>query len=313
MSIPRDRDELTAYIRSMYEAFPFPNCDYQRTQGMQLAAYFARQAGPGSRSLLSEGVSVADFGCGTGSTVIPLAKGYPQSQFTGVDMTSHSLSIAKGDADKAGLQNIKFRQADLQTLDLGEQFDVVLNFGVLIVMADPMAGLRRMVAHVKPGGRFVLWVYGTHGRYKLRLNQQMLAFLQRDAKDWPERMRIVKRALATLPKKYLDCYFSVPTAALEDKFEPGFEWIQTNESWIADQFLHPHELSFDMPDILRMFDEVGLTFENWIGVDTDIAKYTTDEDLRARVRALPERDRLRFFDLLIKPVDYFVVGRKEKA
>ena len=51
------RQSLTDLIRSMYEVFPFPNCEYERTQGMQLAMYFAKQAKKsGSRSLLAEGV-----------------------------------------------------------------------------------------------------------------------------------------------------------------------------------------------------------------------------------------------------------------
>jgi ubiquinone/menaquinone biosynthesis C-methylase UbiE len=305
----KSRDEMTALIRSMYEVFPFPNLEYQRVQGMQLAVYFARNASPGSKSLLSEGLDVLDAGCGTGSTVIPLAKSYPQSRFTGFDMTSKSLEIARGNAEKQGLSNMQFVQGDIQTIELGKQFDVVLTFGCLSILADREEGLRRLSRHVKDNGRIIIWVYGSHGRHRLQLNQSMLQLLVEGTTDWNERRDLSKRAIATLPRKLTECYFSVPTNALEGKFDEGLDWILGNDSWFADQFLHPVEVSFDMTELLDVFEKVGLRFESWIGTDLNIAKYTQDEVVQQRVKAMPERDRLIFFDLLLKPVDYFLVAR----
>jgi 2-polyprenyl-3-methyl-5-hydroxy-6-metoxy-1,4-benzoquinol methylase len=187
MTMPEERDALTAHIRSMYEEFPFPNCAYRRKQGLELGVYLARAARRGARSLLAEGVSVLDAGCGTGSTVIPLARAYPQSQFVGLDMNGPSLEIAERDARALGLSNLRFVQADLHTLDLGRRFDVVLCFGVLIVMADPDAGLARLSAHTASDGRLVLWLYGSHGRYRLQLNQRLIALLTAGAARRPSR------------------------------------------------------------------------------------------------------------------------------
>jgi SAM-dependent methyltransferase len=275
--------------------------------------YFARQAGPGSRSLLAQGVTVIDAGCGTGSTVIPLAKAYPQSQFLGVDMTPKSLEIAERDAKKQGVTNLSFAQADLQTFSLGRTFDVVLSFGVLVAIADPLLALERLTAHLAPEGRLIVWVYGTHGRYRLRQNQRMLALLTRRTDDWHERMAIGKRALSNLPRKHLECVFSVPSQCMEESFSASFDWVLGNESWLADQFLHPNERTYELEGILGLFDRVGVHLDHWIGVDTDIAKYTSDAELQAWVRELPERDRLRFLDLLLKPADYFVVARRGTA
>ena len=73
--------------------------------------------------------TIADFGCGTGSHAIPLARrGYA---VVGVDRSDAMLAEARTKADGAssqpgGMGTLTFRQGDLRDVNLDSRFDAVL-------------------------------------------------------------------------------------------------------------------------------------------------------------------------------------------
>ncbi|CNF65781.1 methylase involved in ubiquinone/menaquinone biosynthesis [Mycobacterium tuberculosis] len=73
---------------------------------------------PGTRVLLEtvppppqEG-DLLDLGCGYGPIALTLAKRSPSSTVWGVDINRRALEIAEGNAEAAGLDNVRFRVAD---------------------------------------------------------------------------------------------------------------------------------------------------------------------------------------------------------
>lgn len=88
---------------------------------------------------------VLDAGCGTGRSTIALtAMGY---EVTGVDVDESMLDVARTDAP-----GLDWRLADLATLDLGEQFDLVLLAGNIIPLLEPGtldAVAERLAAHMR--------------------------------------------------------------------------------------------------------------------------------------------------------------------
>ena len=88
---------------------------------------------------------VLDAGCGTGrSTVALTAMGY---DVTGVDVDASMLEQARAEAP-----DLDFRLADLATLDLGEQFDLVLLAGNIVPLLEPGtldAVAERLAAHTR--------------------------------------------------------------------------------------------------------------------------------------------------------------------
>jgi SAM-dependent methyltransferase len=300
---------LTETVRSLYEAFPFPNTEYQLPI-RAFAEYFARRARKGGRSLLKEGVEVVDAGCGTAAFITQLATAFPESRFTGVDMTSASLAVARRQAVDRNLSNLSFVQADLLTLALERKFDVVMNLGVLHHLADPDRGLERLAAHLAEDGYLVLWLYGTHGRYRLNLNQRAFHLLFKSDEGWQERVALAKRALTGFSDDHLQCHFSVADQRIENDFSKARAWILEHDQWIADQFVHPAERTVDLDEIVRLLGRQGLVLDTWLGISNDPESYTADETLRARMAGLPRADLLRFIDLLIKPNYYFVVARR---
>jgi SAM-dependent methyltransferase len=129
-------------------------------RGARYAARFADLAASGAdvhgearfcAALLPPGGRVLDAGCGTGRVAIRLAElGYA---CVGVDVDEPMLAEARRAAP-----DLDWVRADLATLDLGGDFDVVVAAGNVIPFLTAGTGpgvLARLAAHVRPGGVLV--------------------------------------------------------------------------------------------------------------------------------------------------------------
>jgi SAM-dependent methyltransferase len=76
---------------------------------------------------LLPGKTLLEFGCGTGTNAIELARrGY---QVTAVDAVDVAIDRARGKAKKAGV-TVDFHTGDLTELELGGPFDVLFDLGL---------------------------------------------------------------------------------------------------------------------------------------------------------------------------------------
>jgi cyclopropane fatty-acyl-phospholipid synthase-like methyltransferase len=74
---------------------------------------------------------VLELGCGDGTNLISMAYALPDAQFVGVDLSERATRMGRELAGDLGLTNVRFEQADLQTLDAGAgRFDYVISHGV---------------------------------------------------------------------------------------------------------------------------------------------------------------------------------------
>ncbi|QDT61204.1 bifunctional 3-demethylubiquinone-9 3-methyltransferase/ 2-octaprenyl-6-hydroxy phenol methylase [Stieleria bergensis] len=97
----------------------------------------------GGLEKLQSGANVADIGCGHGLTTTMMAKGFPNSQFLGVDFHEPSIEAAREHAAPLALGNLKFDISSANAVSGG--FDLVTIFDCLHDMGDPVAAMR----HVK--------------------------------------------------------------------------------------------------------------------------------------------------------------------
>jgi SAM-dependent methyltransferase len=109
--------------------------------------------------------SLADFGCGTGNHVIPLAKrGY---RVSGVDLSPGMLEQARAKAVQFGVtERTRFALGNVQTVDVpGAPFDAaIMMFAVLGYQRtdeEVLAALSNVRRHLRPGAPFVFDVW--HG------------------------------------------------------------------------------------------------------------------------------------------------------
>lgn len=109
------------------------------------------------------GSKVLEAGCGVGAQTITLAQRSPGAQFTSIDLSATSIAAAQARVEKASLDNVQFRQADIFALPFeAESFDHVFVCFVLEHLPQPVAALEILRRLLKPGGTMTV-IEGDHG------------------------------------------------------------------------------------------------------------------------------------------------------
>jgi SAM-dependent methyltransferase len=248
---------------------------------------------------------VADVGCGTGHTLIALARQFPDVEFTGIDVVEQAVLAARNRVADEGLCNVRFIRADLaQPVEHVGRFDVVLCLGVLHHLPNLRQGFKHVSSLLRQDGHIMLWLYGRHGRERHRLNQELLRLLGADLPHG-ERLGLARTFLEDLGQSHmLNTGFYTPYGSgLE-----GLAWMLEHPEWLADQMIPAVEHSVTLSEILMLLEGHELELEKWLGVDLDPRAYTSQPLLLERLRRLPDMRRLLAIDLLLKPAYYFVTG-----
>jgi SAM-dependent methyltransferase len=107
---------------------------------------------PGLREQLDEGIRVLDAGCGRGKALNKLARLFPNSRFTGYDLSKEAIAIAREEARDLGNSGVTFEVRDLTDFDRTAEpaaFDFITTFDAVHDQADPQAllhGIRRALS-----------------------------------------------------------------------------------------------------------------------------------------------------------------------
>jgi ubiquinone/menaquinone biosynthesis C-methylase UbiE len=107
---------------------------------------------PGSR--------VIDLGCGFGDTSQDLARLVgPSGSVVGVDAAPRFIEEATREAAAAGITNLRFFTADVQTADLGGPYDYAFSRFGMMFFSSPVQALRNVARSLVSGGKigFVVW------------------------------------------------------------------------------------------------------------------------------------------------------------
>src|SRR5882757_4735154 len=106
------------------------------------------------------GDKVVDAGCGFGDTAIELARLVgPTGSVLAVDCCDGFLDYGRRDAKAAGLSNVTFLEADVQTYPFKPIHDFCFSrFGTQF-FENPVAGLRNMRVALKPDGIMTMIVW----------------------------------------------------------------------------------------------------------------------------------------------------------
>jgi SAM-dependent methyltransferase len=103
---------------------------------------------------------VLDVGCGAGQTTREAARLAGAGSATGIDLSARMLDLARRRAQREGLANVRFEQADAQVADLGvNRYDRVISRNGVMFFGDPEAAFANLARALKPDGRMVLLVW----------------------------------------------------------------------------------------------------------------------------------------------------------
>ena len=109
---------------------------------------------------LTQGMKVADFGCGVGVVSRMLAEMVgPSGSVTGIDVNGAQVEQARQLCMNEGLRNTRFVEASAYSTGLERgTFDLVYCRFLLLHLTDPTACLREMRELLRPGGILVVTV-----------------------------------------------------------------------------------------------------------------------------------------------------------
>lgn len=110
-----------------------------------------------------KGSRILEAGCGVGAQTITLARNSPHAQITSVDISDSSIARAREVIEKAGAQNVTFKQADIFNLPFEpESFDHIFICFVLEHLSQPVEALHCLKKVLKVGGTITV-IEGDHG------------------------------------------------------------------------------------------------------------------------------------------------------
>ncbi|MEU9040834.1 MULTISPECIES: class I SAM-dependent methyltransferase [unclassified Kitasatospora] len=103
---------------------------------------------------LRAGIDVVDIGTGQGHAITVLAKAFPASRFTGIDISAEGIAAARESAAELGLHNAWFEVTDSAELTGG--YDLVTAFDVIHDLARPTRTLAAIAGALRPDGVFLM-------------------------------------------------------------------------------------------------------------------------------------------------------------
>jgi tetratricopeptide (TPR) repeat protein/SAM-dependent methyltransferase len=224
-------DEVSHAVRRQYEENPYP-----RWVKPGPPVQFLPTGDPG-RELFAD---ILIAGCGTGLSAVEIAGYARDSRILAIDLSLASLSYAKCKAERFGLANIEFAQADIMRLSLlARQFDFVDASGVLHHLADPWQGWQILLSLLRPGGAMRVGLYSEMARLNVVEARSLIA----------------ERAYRPLVEDIRRCREEIMAAEdgslLKSVTQTG-DFFATSEC--RDLLFHVQEHRITLPEIKRFLD-----------------------------------------------------------
>lgn len=240
-------DPISQVVQAQYEASPFPRWQTlpkalaEPGDGGQLALIPELLQHPAPRILVA--------GCGTGKHPITTAMSYPHAEVLAIDLSLASLAYAERKRRELGLRNLRFVRADLlQAGGLAQTFDAIESMGVLHHLADPLRGLRALLAVLAPQGWLRLGLYSAIARREITALRQ----------------KIAAAAIGPTPQALRGYRWQV----LHSQHDPRSRWVATvpdfyNLHECRDLLFHAQEHLFTLPALDDTLNSLGLAFRRF--------------------------------------------------
>jgi ubiquinone/menaquinone biosynthesis C-methylase UbiE len=133
---------------------------FERFRDVMLDGLSYHSRVPLERLALPAGTRALDVGCGWGDTAIEIARKVgPTGKVLGLDCCDAFLEKGRRDAAAAGLANVRFVAADVQTYRYEREFDFCFSRFGMMFFASPVAAMRNVRSALGPGATlmFITW------------------------------------------------------------------------------------------------------------------------------------------------------------
>src|SRR3954452_22166182 len=119
---------------------------------------------------LELGATVADVGCGHGSSTILMAQAFPNSTFVGSDYHEEGIETARERAKEAGVEDRARFEVSPASGFTGSNYDLVTMFDCLHDMGDPVGASRHVHSALAPDGTWMILEPAAGDRVEDNLN-----------------------------------------------------------------------------------------------------------------------------------------------
>ena len=235
-------------VQSFYNETPFPDYELDRfnsKKDLVTSAYpFAKIL---DRSIPSN-ASIIDVGTGTGQLSAFLS--LRRECVFGIDFSVSSLNKAELLKKKLNLDTWHLKNVDIldqeQIKNINIKFDYVLCLGVLHHTGNAYQGFKNILKLLNPKGYIAIGLYNRLGRISLRTRILLTKTIFKNndkVKDWFIKMQI---------------------GDVEDR--------ERNRGWRNDQYLHPHETSHTIGEVLKWFKKNEIEYFQTVPSSTPFNK-----------------------------------------
>ncbi|MFO7826415.1 MAG: arsenite methyltransferase [Cyclobacterium sp.] len=139
------------------EVYHMMSDDYTKIEGYQATADLGLGCGlPTQFAQIQKGDTVIDLGSGAGNDCFIARHETGESgKVIGIDFTEAMIHKARINAEKLGLNNVEFRQGDIEDMPVSDNLaDVIVSNCVLNLVPDKEKVIREIYRCLKPGGHF---------------------------------------------------------------------------------------------------------------------------------------------------------------
>jgi 2-polyprenyl-3-methyl-5-hydroxy-6-metoxy-1,4-benzoquinol methylase len=130
---------------------------------------------------LEEGIRVCDLGCAEGVALLLMARAFPNSHFTGIDLSEEAIGVARQEARGQGIANVELLVLDAATIrhreDLKGRFHYVTAFDSIHDQSRPLEALQGALHMLAGDGLFSMVDIAASSRLAENLDHPMGAFL----------------------------------------------------------------------------------------------------------------------------------------
>jgi len=105
---------------------------------------------------LQSGARVIDVGCGAGGALLRMAGAFPQSTFTGYDISAFALERAAVKLAESGVENATFADPRTSPLPADHSVDLITTFDCIHDMTHPQQMMESLRAAIAPDGTWLL-------------------------------------------------------------------------------------------------------------------------------------------------------------
>jgi SAM-dependent methyltransferase len=293
--------DVVSAVRAMYMQHPFP--PPQRKNSYRRHAAYVRQF-LAERGIDPQGRSFGDMACGTGLMMLDYAREFPETSFTGFDLSAASVDLVNETLQAEGVKNAHARVQDLMALDAEREFDYILSWGTVHHLPDPAKGVGVLCRALKPGGVLRLGVYGYYGNWERQVQQELIRTIAADTPDDEDRIEAV-RVWAQGDRNFKN-YYTAPPVDLSD------------DSWVVDEFLHVWEKHLRLTDVVSWLRSHGMEIQRMTDyydqeIPLDVTYHSTNPVFAEKVGKLPFEAQCHVIDMIVRPYWISLFAQKASA